>query len=109
MGWEEKDMAHALVSTGKGHYALQEVSLPDPQEGECRVAIRFSGVSQGTERHGLLGTVKFFEGFPTIMGYQSVGVVRESRSPEYREGARVFVRNARFLPPLINSWGGHCS
>jgi 2-desacetyl-2-hydroxyethyl bacteriochlorophyllide A dehydrogenase len=102
-------MAHALVSIDRGQYAVQAVALPELQEGECRVAIRYSGVSPGTEKHGLLGTVKFFEGFPTIMGYQSVGEIRESRHRDFREGERVFVRGARFLPPLVNAWGGHCS
>ena len=102
-------MAYALVSLDRGKYAVQEVVLPELQDGECRVAVRVSGVSPGTEKHGLLGTVKFFEAFPTIMGYQSVGVVCESRHPEYAEGDRVFVTNARHAPPIHVYGGGHSS
>ena len=82
--------ARALWYVGRGAVELREASLPALVPGEARVRTLFSGVSRGTERLVLQGSVgrsewermrcPMQEGafpFPVKYGYCAVGVVAE--------------------------------
>jgi NADPH:quinone reductase-like Zn-dependent oxidoreductase len=82
--------ARALWYVGRGAVELREASLPALAPGEARVRTLFSGVSRGTERLVLQGSVgrsewermrcPMQEGafpFPVKYGYCAVGVVEE--------------------------------
>ena len=82
--------ARALWYVGRGAVELREASLPPLAPGEARVRTLFSGVSRGTERLVLQGSVgrsewermrcPMQEGafpFPVKYGYCAVGLVQE--------------------------------
>jgi threonine dehydrogenase-like Zn-dependent dehydrogenase len=94
-------MSRALWYAGPGAVELRETPLPDLRPGEARVRTLFSGVSRGTERLVLQGSVgrsewermrcPMQEGdfpFPVKYGYCAVGLV-EDGSAELR-GRTVF-------------------
>jgi NADPH:quinone reductase-like Zn-dependent oxidoreductase len=83
-------MARALWYVGRGAVELREASVPSLRPGEARVHTLFSGVSRGTERLVLQGSVgpsewermrcPMQEGafpFPVKYGYCAVGIVED--------------------------------
>ena len=93
--------ARALWYVGPGVVELREAPLPPLAPGEARVRTRFSGISRGTERLVLQGSVgrsewermrcPMQEGafpFPVKYGYCAVGVVEDG--PASLKGRHVF-------------------
>jgi threonine dehydrogenase-like Zn-dependent dehydrogenase len=93
--------ARALWYVAPGVVELREAPLPPLEPGEARVRTQFSGVSRGTERLVLQGSVgrsewdrmrcPLQEGsfpFPVKYGYCAVGLVEEG--PESLKGRHVF-------------------
>jgi 2-desacetyl-2-hydroxyethyl bacteriochlorophyllide A dehydrogenase len=56
--------------------ALVDIGAPpEPRSGQILIRTRFSGITNGTERHALLGEHGFGEPYPSRHGYQNVGVI----------------------------------
>lgn len=90
--------------------AVEAVDLPDPRPNEMVVKTLYSGISAGTEVWSLTGQY-WSTKFPTIPGYQKIGVV-ESVGREvsnYVEGDLVYLRFTRVNPGTNIEWGGHTS
>ena len=64
----------ALVKEGKGRegMVLKEVPIPEPAEGEVRIAIKAAGIC-GSDIHAMLDERK--TALPVILGHEFVGVV----------------------------------
>ncbi len=66
---------HAILFPAINQIDIVDIDAPgQPGEGEIRVRLELSGVSQGTEVWALTGRRKELT-FPTIPGYQAVGLV----------------------------------
>jgi len=63
--------ARAAITDGKGNFAIEEVTLGDPQRDEVLVKIFASGVCHTDYDHMMFG------GVPVIMGHEGAGVVSE--------------------------------
>jgi bacteriochlorophyllide a dehydrogenase len=64
----------ALVMTGPCAVELHEYELPEPNADDVVIRTEYSGVSQGTEVDAYRGERPELA-FPTVTGYQSVGIV----------------------------------
>lgn len=74
-----------------GDFRLEEIPLPEPRDGQFRVAHHWSSVDPGT-RSRLSGGASYAAALPLgkpIDGF-SVGTVDESRNTNFPVGARVF-------------------
>lgn len=106
--------SHAIVFPAEGRVELQKYEIGEPCAGELLVRTEFSGVSQGTELWALTGRRPELS-FPTVPGYQSVGVIERlgpSGADSFAAGQRVLFNTSR-LPkngPSTETWmGGHVS
>jgi 3-hydroxyethyl bacteriochlorophyllide a dehydrogenase len=65
---------------------------PDPGPMQVLIRTHYSGVTNGTERHALLGEHFWKGGFPSRHGYQHVGRIekRGEAVKKFNEGDRVF-------------------
>jgi bacteriochlorophyllide a dehydrogenase len=102
---------HAIVMTGVRQVEIQPVELSDPQPDEVLIRTEYSGVSQGTEIWALLGKRPELA-FPTIPGYQSVGVVEAVGHDVtgVEVGERVHFNSARSPAHFPPTWmGAHTS
>lgn len=107
--------ARALVGHDGGTVSLEQVTLPDPGPTEVAIAARYSGVSVGTERNLLTGTVSWGP-FPICTGYQAIGEVTDVGAEVtglevgdtvwYRENATAETDDGRAVSPTS---GTHCS
>ncbi|MDQ2799290.1 MAG: zinc-binding alcohol dehydrogenase [Armatimonadota bacterium] len=101
----------ALVFPAPHQVELQSYEVPALQPDEIRVRTEYSGVSQGTEIWALTGRRPELS-FPTVPGYQSVGIVEEC-GPEARGfsvGQRVLFLSSRLSPDFPPTWmGAHVS
>jgi 2-desacetyl-2-hydroxyethyl bacteriochlorophyllide A dehydrogenase len=88
--------------------AVREIELPDPGDGDVVVKTLYSGISAGTEVWSLTGQY-WSTKFPTLPGYQKVGVVERIGKDvrEYAEGDLVFLRFTRVNPGTNIEWAGH--
>ncbi len=90
---------------------IEDCELPELQPDEMRVRTEYSGVSQGTEIWALTGRRVEIK-FPTVPGYQAVGVVEALGDAVrgFMPGQRVLFKNSRLparFPPI---WmGAHVS
>ncbi len=103
--------AHAIVMTGVRNVEVQSVALPELRPDEVLVRTEYSGVSQGTEIWALLGKRPELQ-FPTIPGYQSIGIVEALGGDVtgVEVGQRVHFNNARVPAQFPPTWmGAHMS
>ncbi|KQP96592.1 chlorophyll synthesis pathway protein BchC [Methylobacterium sp. Leaf117] len=91
---------------------LETLDLDTPTAADAVVAIRWSGISTGTERLLWSGTMPAFPGmgYPLVPGYESVGEVVEAGADSgIRVGQTVFVPGARCFGPVRGLFGGAAS
>ena len=77
-----KNTAKAAVLVAPGKYELQELPIPDLEEGALLMKVEMSGIC-GTDKHTYIGEVKQYAGaeaemdtpFPIIQGHENVGTV----------------------------------
>jgi 3-hydroxyethyl bacteriochlorophyllide a dehydrogenase len=99
----------AVVFEQPGTMTLREVSLLEPEPGDCVVDVEWSGISTGTERLLWQGRMPHFPGlsYPLVPGYESVGrITRESPNHNLRAGQRVFVPGSRGFSDVAGLFGG---
>jgi len=104
--------ASAIVFPAANAVEVQTYELPDLRPGELRVRTLHSGVSQGTEVWALTGRRGELT-FPTVPGYQAVGIVEEV-GPEAKGGLAVgqdvWFKSGRLPDHLPPTWmGAHVS
>lgn len=103
--------ATALVITGPHTMEVRQHTVPELGDDEVLVRTEYSGVSQGTEVDALRGERRELS-FPTITGYQSVGVI-EAAGPAVRRfavGDRVLFNTSRLPSEYPFTWmGSHVS
>ncbi|STB92489.1 zinc-binding dehydrogenase [Corynebacterium amycolatum] len=80
------EMAQALVWHGGGDFHMQEVPIPELQDGETLVEITTATIC-GSDRHTVLD--RRSAPCPSVLGHEGVGVVRDTRNPDLRVGQRV--------------------
>ncbi|MBV9851246.1 MAG: zinc-binding alcohol dehydrogenase [Armatimonadetes bacterium] len=102
---------HAIVFPAPQRAEWQPYEVPALRPDEMRVRTEYSGVSQGTEIWAYLGKRPELS-FPTVPGYQSVGIVEEV-GPEVRgfaPGQRALFLSSRLPDSLPPTWmGAHVS
>ena len=90
--------ATALVLEQPHHIALRDVDLTPPSADSAVIAVKWSGISTGTEKMLWDGTMPAFPGmgYPLVPGYESVGeVVAAGDDCTLLPGDTVFVPGAR--------------
>jgi len=79
--------------TDRGKMGFYDLGIP-PDPGPTQILIRthYSGITNGTERHALMGDFGYGGGYPGRHGYQHVGVVEAAGSQvkAFKEGDIVF-------------------
>lgn len=104
--------AQAVILHRPERISLERLALDTPSAADAVVALRWSGISTGTERLLWSGRMPDFPGmgYPLVPGYESVGVVVEA-GPEagVRAGQTVFVPGARCFGPVRGLFGGAAS
>lgn len=104
-------MAIAVAFTAPNTVELVDYTPPNVREGEVLIRTEFSGVSQGTEVWALTGRRRELS-FPTVPGYQGVGVI-EAIGPGvdgFSVGQRVLYHRSRLPAQFTETWmGGHVS
>lgn len=100
----------AVVFTDVREVRVQPLELPDPQPQDVVVRTLYSGISAGTELWSLTGKY-WCTKFPTIPGYQKVGVIETvgSAVSNHKVGETVFLRFTKVMPGTNIEWGGHTS
>ena len=96
--------ATAVVLEAPERLGLQRLALTEPTAADAIVAVRWSGVSTGTERLLWSGRMPSFPGmgYPLVPGYESVGEVMEAAAGSgLKAGDRV-----RETPKLAGGRGG---
>jgi 2-desacetyl-2-hydroxyethyl bacteriochlorophyllide A dehydrogenase len=98
----------AVVFTAPRKVEVRAIEIPDIGPKDIGVRTLYSGISTGTEGWVLKGDYWNSE-YPTIPGYQKVGVVDKvgSEVTNYKVGDVIFLRVTRLLPGTISHWGGH--
>lgn len=89
--------ATAVVLEAPERLGLQRLALIEPTSADAVVAVRWSGVSTGTERLLWSGRMPAFPGmgYPLVPGYESVGeVVEAGAASGLKAGDTVFVPGA---------------
>lgn len=103
--------ATAVVITEPKSMELQTYELPSLRSDEVLIRTEYSGVSQGTEVDAYRGARPELT-FPTVTGYQSVGVVEETGSDVqgFDVGDRVLFTTSRLPDSYPFTWmAGHVS
>jgi 3-hydroxyethyl bacteriochlorophyllide a dehydrogenase len=104
--------ARAIVLHEPERIALDTLALDAPGPADAVVAVRWSGISTGTERLLWSGRMPAFPGmgYPLVPGYESVGTVIEAGADSgVRVGQTVFVPGARCFGPVRGLFGGAAS
>jgi len=89
---------------------IREYDVPDLEDKEILVEIEYAGVTTGTERQIFYGQDDRAV-FPVITGYQSVGVVTETKGDcgSIKVGDQVMAGPGAKVPGLNICWGSHVS
>lgn len=104
--------ALAVILRQPEQIGLESLRLDTPTPTDAVVAIRWSGISTGTERLLWSGRMPDFPGmgYPLVPGYESVGeVVEAGVESGLRTGQTVFVPGARCFGPVRGLFGGAAS
>ncbi len=89
--------------------ALRTLPIDEPGDADVVIAVRYTGISTGTERLLYTGTMPPFPGlgYPLVPGYESVGVVTFAGPLSQRSvGEEVFVAGARCFGAMRGLFGG---
>jgi len=101
----------AIVFSAVNEVVLQKYDLPALKPDEVLVATEYSGISQGTEVWALIGKRPELT-YPTVPGYQSVGIIKElgGEVKGYSVGQRVLFNTSRLPGQFPPTWmAGHVS
>ena len=104
--------ARAVVLEQPQQLSLIDLDLDAAGPADAIVAVRWSGISTGTERLLWSGRMPDFPGmgYPLVPGYESVGEVVEAGSESgLSVGQSVFVPGARCFGPVRGLFGGAAS
>ena len=85
--------AQALICDAQHHFALRDVTLPDPGPGDLTIRTLWSGVSIGTEFMFVRGSLDGVR-YPLCTGYMATGVVEAAGAEVsgYAAGDLVYFR-----------------
>ncbi len=89
--------------------ALRTLPIDEPGEADVLIAVRYTGISTGTERLLYTGTMPAFPGlgYPLVPGYESVGIITHAGPLSQRTvGEEVFVAGARCFGAMRGLFGG---
>lgn len=103
--------AQAIVFTGENQVEIQSHEVPDLRPTDVLVRTEYSGVSQGTEVWALTGRRPELT-FPTVPGYQSIGVIEQvgAEVEKFAVGQRVLFSASRLPDSFPYTWmGAHVS
>ena len=104
-------LGQAIVFPTAFSAEMQSYPVPEMRPDEMRVRTEYSGVSQGTEIWAYRGQRPELR-FPTVPGYQSVGIV-ENAGPDaigFAPGQRVLFTSSRLPDGWPPTWmGAHVS
>lgn len=101
----------AIVFPAANQVEIQSYDLPQLRADEVLIRTEYSGISQGTEIWALTGERPELK-FPTVPGYQSVGVVEKlgADASAFEIGQRVLFRSSRLPEHFSPTWmGAHVS
>lgn len=102
----------AVILEEPGTVSLQDLVLKSPSDDDVVVAVRFSGISTGTERLLYEGRMPEFPGmgYPLVPGYEAVGeVVEAGPAANVAVGASVFVPGAHCFESARSLFGASAS
>lgn len=95
--WPSRSVAGAVLLSAPGQLGVERLTLRDPDPDDVVVAVRWSGISSGTEKLLYTGEMPPFPGmgYPLVPGYEAVGDVVWAGPESGRQvGERVFVPGA---------------
>jgi 3-hydroxyethyl bacteriochlorophyllide a dehydrogenase len=100
----------AFVFPKPNEAEIREYDVPALEDKEILVEIEYAGVTTGTERQIFYGQDDRAV-FPVITGYQSVGVVTETKGDcgSIKVGDKVMAGPGAKVPGLNICWGSHVS
>ncbi|MEN9689436.1 MAG: chlorophyll synthesis pathway protein BchC [Pseudomonadota bacterium] len=101
--------AQAIVFEAPQVLSVQTLEVKAFEANDIEVAVRFSGISTGTERLLWDGTMPPFPGlgYPLVPGYETVGqVVRVGEGASVEVGDHVFVPGSYTFQGVRNIFGG---
>jgi 2-desacetyl-2-hydroxyethyl bacteriochlorophyllide A dehydrogenase len=109
--------AKAIVIEKPHHAVVKEIPLPAVDEQSVVIRTTWSAISTGTEVkvwNGKTGKLGGELWYPTVPGYEQVGVVEyvgpkaflSARGECFRVGDRVMANEIRMYPSQCASWGG---
>jgi 2-desacetyl-2-hydroxyethyl bacteriochlorophyllide A dehydrogenase len=102
---------HAIVFPAPQKVEIQSYLLPALEADELLIRTEYSGVSQGTEIWALTGKRHEIQ-FPTVPGYQSVGIVEDigAQVSNFAVGQHVMFASSRLAKHFPPTWmGAHVS
>jgi len=102
----------AVVFEAPLQLAVRELTLVPSTSADVVVAMRWSGISTGTERMLWTGTMPPFPGlgYPLVPGYEGVGEIIEAGADSDREvGQLVYIAGSRGFTDARGLFGGQAS
>lgn len=98
-------MGRAIVFPAKDKVEIQSYSPPPIKPTELQVRTEYSGISQGTEIWALTGKRNELK-FPTIPGYQSVGIIEKVGADVtgFKIGQRILWHSSRLPESWPETW-----
>ena len=102
----------AVILEKPGSVALQDMVLKAPSQDDVVVAVRYSGISTGTERLLYEGRMPEFPGmgYPLVPGYEAVGeIVEAGVAATVNVGTSVFVPGAHCFEDARSLFGASAS
>ncbi len=99
----------SIIFTGPAQVEVWDVTFDDPAPNEVVVRTEVSAISPGTERWILMGERPQDSNYPSIPGYQSLGIVEAvgSAVTKVAVGQRVLAGLTKAPREAGLSWGGH--